>query len=165
MWHTVFPSERHIFLARSFWLFSFTFQSLHCSYSLAFNRRKSEFVSDPQTFISSCSCLLNDTLENRNRNRNRAAINLKSMYNHLKCLNPDVKWRAQTHFFSKCTFFFPLAVEATCIKHIYRNIYQWKQHYESKTLSALPTWESFVFSFTKTVKIFGQETEKAWAKQ
>lgn len=45
------------------------------------------------------------------------------------------------------------------------NIYQCKQHYVSKTLSALPTWKSFVFPFTKTVIIFGQETEKSWPQQ
>lgn len=113
---------------------------------------ESEFVSDPQTFISSSWCLLNDTLENRNRNR--AAISLKSMYNHLKYLNPKLKRRTQTHFFSKCVFFFFLGVEATYIKHIYMNVYQYKQHYVSKTLSASPTWKSFIFPFHKDSKNF-----------
>lgn len=90
MSHTVFSSERHIFPSRLYLNMVFiTFQSLNYSYYLAFNRRESEFFSGPQMFISSCWCLPNDTLENRNRNR--AAINLKSMYNHLKCLSPDLK--------------------------------------------------------------------------
>lgn len=42
------------------------------------------------------------------------------------------------------------------------NIYQCQQLYASKTL---PTWKSFVFPFTKTMKVFGWETEKTWPQQ
>ena len=90
MSHTVYSCERHIFLARWYFnMFFITFQSLNDSNSLAFSKREDGFVPGPQAFISAYQCLPNDTLENRNKNR--AAINLQSMYNHLKCLNPELK--------------------------------------------------------------------------
>lgn len=90
MSHTVYSCERHIFPARWYFnLFFITFQSLNDSNSPAFSKREDGFVLSPQTFISAYWCIPNDTLENRNKNR--AAINLKSMYNHVKYLKPDQK--------------------------------------------------------------------------
>lgn len=146
MSYTVYSCERHIFPARRYFnMFFITFQSLNDSNSLAFSKREDGCVPGPQAVISAHWCLPNDTLETRKKNR--AAINLKSMCNHLKCLNPDLKWRAQTHFFRECA------------------VLSWsKQHIPMQTAFCVKSIGCFTYMkrlcFPFDNENFGQETEK-----